>query len=124
VTNRRRRLGDRGEAAVAEWYRARGGTVLERNWRCAEGELDLVVLEGGGDVVVFCEVKTRSGSTFGSPLEAVTPAKARRLRRLAGRWMSEARPPGVTPDRLRVDVAAVRTGPAGAPVVEVVEDAC
>lgn len=107
---------------MAEWYAARGYAVVDRNWRCADGELDLVLSAAGGSLVVFCEVKTRSGSQFGSPFEAVTPAKLRRLRRLAGRWMSEARPSALSPDGLRVDVAAVRVGPGGTLVVEVVED--
>jgi len=128
VPDRRRRLGDKGEAAVAEWYTARGYEVVARNWRCADGELDLV-LSGRSSahpdrgVVVFCEVKTRSGSAFGAPLEAVTPAKQRRLRRLAGRWLAEAKPPGLSAEHVRVDVAAVRPGPGGF-VIDVVEDAC
>lgn len=117
-------VGRSGEEAVAQWYQARGFLVLGRNWRCSEGELDLVLGDRRGALVVFCEVKTRTSSRFGSPLEAVTPAKARRLRRLAGRWMSEARPAGLSPSALRVDVAAVRPGPEGVAVVEVVESAC
>jgi putative endonuclease len=115
-----------GEEAVARWYRARGFEVLARNWRCPSGEIDLVLRDGEGRLVVFCEVKTRLSPVFGSPLEAVTPAKARRLRRLAGRFMAEAGAGlgGRAPARLRVDVAAVRPGARGAPVVEVVEGAC
>lgn len=109
---------------MARWYRARGFEVLCRNWRCSDGEIDLVLRDAGAAVLVFCEVKTRTSSTFGSPWEAVTPAKARRLRRLAGRWMAEARPAGLAPSDMRVDVAAVRPGPGGVEVVEVVEGAC
>lgn len=85
-----------------------------------------MLLGDGGSVVVFCEVKTRSGASFGSPFEAVTGAKLRRLRQLAGRWMADARrsPAAPAPDRLRIDVAGVRVGPGGTLVVEVVEDAC
>jgi putative endonuclease len=61
--------------------------LLDRNWRCPEGELDLVLRDG--PVVVVCEVKTRRDASFGSPLEAVTSAKLRRLRRLAARWLRE-----------------------------------
>lgn len=109
---------------MAEWYEARGYTVLDRNWRCSSGELDLVLAAGHGDAVVFCEVKTRTSSAYGSPLEAVTGAKQRRLRALAGRWLAEAKPGALRPDVLRVDVAAVRVGPGGTLVVDVVEDAC
>lgn len=109
---------------MTEWYLSRGYTVLDRNWRCRSGELDLVVAGDGGATVVFCEVKTRAGSTYGSPFEAVTAAKQRRLRALAGRWLAEARPVALRPDELRIDVAAVRVGPGGTFVVDVVEDAC
>jgi putative endonuclease len=124
ASERRRRIGRRGEEVVADWYRARDFEVVDRNWRCSGGELDLVLVGAAGELVVFCEVKSRTSGAFGSPLEAVTKAKARRLRRLAGRWMAEARPPGLTPRQLRLDVAVVSPGPSGRPVVEVVEGAC
>jgi putative endonuclease len=109
------RLGRHGEDRVARWYGERGHRVVARNWRCAEGELDLVVLTGDG-VVVFCEVKTRSSDRFGSPLEAVDHRRRRRLRAAATRWLGEHRPAGTT--GVRFDVAAVRGGR-----VEVVEGA-
>jgi len=102
-TDPRRGLGTRGEDAVARWYEARGYTVASRNWRVREGELDLVLQRGR--TLVFCEVKTRRGAAFGTPFEAVTFAKQRRLRRLAVRWLSEHR---VRAGELRFDVAAVR----------------
>jgi putative endonuclease len=117
----RSEVGRRGEQAVAGWYGAQGFSVLARNWRCSSGELDLVLLDPGHDVVVFCEVKTRTSSRFGSPLESVTKAKQRRLRALAGRWMAEARPPGLRAQQIRLDLAAVRPGPGGTPVVDVVQ---
>ena len=76
-----------------------------------------------GDVVVFCEVKTRGSTRFGSPLEAVTPGKQRRLRRLATRWLHDQRPAGSHFVRVRFDVAAVTRGPDGALEVAVLEDA-
>ena len=120
----RRGLGRRGEDAVARWYAERGMVVVARNWRCSGGEIDLVLGAPDGSLVVFCEVKTRTGAAFGSPFEAVTAAKRRRLRRLAGRWMAEGRPEGLVPAQLRVDVAAVHAGPGRAWRIEVVEDAC
>lgn len=80
-------LGARGEQLAVDHLVAAGLTVLDRNWRCARGELDVVAREG--DALVFCEVKTRSGTRYGSPLEAVTPVKQARVRQLAGRWLDE-----------------------------------
>lgn len=100
----RAELGRWGEDLAAQHYRARGATVLARNWRCTQGELDLVVREPDG-TLVFCEVKTRSGVGFGEPAEAVGPVKARRLRALACRWLAEGRPVGA--GELRFDVIAI-----------------
>ena len=99
----RRGLGTCGEDAVAHWYEERGYMVASRNWRVREGELDLVLQRG--HTLVFCEVKTRRGDSFGTPFEAVTVTKQRRLRTLAMRWLSEHR---VRAGELRFDVAAVR----------------
>jgi len=114
VTTASRALGISGEDAVAAWYEARGYVVVARNWRCRDGELDLVLQ--AGRVYVFCEVKTRSSDAFGVPAEAVTRAKQARIRRLAARWLEEAAP---KPAReIRFDVAAVLSD-----VVEVIEGA-
>lgn len=80
-------LGTQGEHLAARHLTEAGLEVLERNWSCPDGELDIVARDGA--VLVFCEVKTRSGRGFGSPFEAVTAVKARRLRRLASHWLSE-----------------------------------
>jgi putative endonuclease len=82
-------LGRYGEMVAADHLVASGMTVLARNWRCREGEVDIVALDG--DVLVMCAVKTRRGVGFGTPLDAVTPAKAARLRRLALRWLADQR---------------------------------
>ena len=79
-------LGPRGERIAAAYLAHAGLRVLDRNWRCREGELDIVARDG--DALVFCEVKTRRGVGFGHPVEAVTPAKQRRLRLLAQRWLA------------------------------------
>jgi putative endonuclease len=102
---RRRALGVAGEDLAAAWYAERGYEVVARNWRCRDGELDLIVADGGS--LVFCEVKTRSSLAFGSPLEAVTHAKRQRIRRLAARWLDEH--PRRAPS-LRFDVVAVLDG--------------
>jgi putative endonuclease len=113
MTAARQAYGAFGERLVATWYERRGATVLARNWRCREGELDLVVRDG--KTIVFCEVKTRRTAAWGSGLEAVTSVKQVRLRRLAARWLAES---GVPRSAIRFDVAAV-TGAR----VEVVEGA-
>ncbi|MGQ0520823.1 MAG: YraN family protein [Actinomycetota bacterium] len=102
MTDRRRALGTSGEEAVAAWYVDRGYEVVVRNWRCRDGELDLVVRDGR--MFVFCEVKTRTSLAFGAPVEAVTRAKQERLRRLAARWLTEA---PLRPREIRFDVASV-----------------
>ncbi len=121
VDRRRIDLGARGEELAVAWYTGRGYTVLGRNWRCREGEIDLVVARGRG--VVFCEVKTRRGSAFGMPVEAVTADKQRRLRRLATRWLAEQPSGGRGFADLRFDVACVRLRAGAAPDVEVIEAA-
>lgn len=83
-------LGRRGEQLAAEHLEQQGLAILARNWRCAEGELDIVATDGRS-TVVFCEVKTRSGTGFGVPVEAVTRGKRRRIRRLAFLWMSSTK---------------------------------
>lgn len=78
-----------GEDLAERWYRAAGYEVLGRNWRCAAGELDLVV--GRGGLVVFVEVKARAHDRFGPPAAAVGFDKQRRIRRSAALWL-QARP--------------------------------
>lgn len=96
-------LGRWGEDRVVRWYRRHGFEVLERNWRCSRGELDVIVRRGS--VVVVCEVKTRSSNAFGTPAEAVDWQKQRRIRRLAAQWLSEQGSRGAV--QLRFDVAEV-----------------
>ena len=106
MTQARRALGAGGERAVAEWYEQRGYQVVARNWRCRDGELDLVLRKGR--TLVFCEVKSRSSVAFGAPVEAVTRAKQARLRRLAALWLEEQ--PRARSSELRFDVASVLAG--------------
>ena len=107
---RNRALGRYGERLAERHLVGQGMVVLDRNWRCPDGELDLVLREGR--VLVVCEVKTRSSLEFGTPHEAVTPAKLARLRRLAARWLSEH---DVSLPEVRIDLVAVlrpRRGPS------------
>ena len=114
---RRAALGRAGEDAAGRWYEARGYEVLERNWRRREGEVDLIARNGR--TVVFCEVKTRTSDAFGTGAESVLPAKQRRIRRLAARWLAELTPAsGRALVDLRFDVVSITAGK-----VEVFEDA-
>ena len=101
----RRTLGATGESLAADLYRKLGFTIVDRNWRCSSGELDLVV--ASGNLLVFCEVKTRRSDFFGIPAEAVGYQKQARLRRLAAVWIAENHPGTVD---VRFDVVSVLVG--------------
>ena len=107
----RRALGAYGESLAARHLvDAQGMVLLDRNWRCDEGEIDLLLRDG--PVLVVCEVKTRTSAVCGTPHEAVDAAKLARLRRLAVRWMVDH---GERVPDARVDLVAVlrpRRGPA------------
>lgn len=79
-------LGATGEALAERFLTDRGMSVIDRNWRCRQGEIDLVLRDG--EEIVVCEVKTRRSTSFGQPVEAITRAKLGRLRRLAGAWLA------------------------------------
>ena len=113
TARQRESLGAHGETVAARHLVEQGMVLLDRNWRCDVGEIDLVLRDGR--VLVVCEVKTRRGQGFGSPHEAVTDTKAARLQLLAARWM-EAR--GVRPPEVRIDLVAVLQPRAGAAIVE------
>jgi putative endonuclease len=115
-------LGRRGEEAVALWYARAGYDVVARNWRCRHGEIDLVALDPDG-VVVVCEVKTRSSTAFGSPADAVTATKQRRLRQLAARWLADTRQRGTRMRPVRFDVAGVMENRSGELHIEMLHDA-
>jgi putative endonuclease len=110
-----RGLGSYGERMAVRYLTDRGLEVLDRNWRCDLGEVDIVARDGG--CLVVCEVKTRRSTTFGQPIEAVDHRKLARLRRLAAAWLSECRARGEPLHNItgvRVDVVGVlrpRRGP-------------
>lgn len=106
-------VGRYGERVAASHLVGDGWQVLDRNWRGTRGELDIVALDG--DVVVAVEVKTRRGTGFGHPAEAVTAAKLGRLRRLTGEWLGAH---DVRAASVRIDVLAVVVQKAGAATVE------
>ncbi|GAA1684341.1 hypothetical protein GCM10009792_00270 [Microcella alkalica] len=110
-------LGRTGEQLAVDHLIDEGFEIIARNWRCAAGEIDIVALDAGTTVVV--EVKTRAGLGFGHPLDAITPVKLARLRRLAGAWCAENSPGG----RVRIDAVAVIAGRHGI-AIEHVRQVC
>jgi putative endonuclease len=111
--NAKDELGQSGERVAMEYLERAGLRILDKNWRCADGEIDIVAAER--QVLVVCEVKTRSGNRYGTPLEAITRAKRMRLRRLAARWLSAH---GVLFDEVRIDVVGLVRDRAGNYLVE------
>lgn len=112
--NARGALGRYGEDVAARLLTDAGMSVLERNWRCRAGEIDIVAKDG--DAFVICEVKTRRAGAFEHPMAAVTPVKADRLRRLAELWL--ARHGGPPPGGVRIDLVGVVLPRRGAPLAE------
>ena len=106
-------LGAYGESVAARHLVEQGLVVVDRNWRCEEGEIDLVLRDG--PVLVVCEVKTRSSLRYGTPHEAVTDIKVARLRRLATRWL-EAR--GVAVRDIRIDMVGIVRPRRGASILD------
>jgi putative endonuclease len=116
-----RALGDYGERLACRYLLAQGLTILDRNWRCVRGEIDVVAVDGRE--LVVCEVKTRTTEAYGAPFEAVTWSKQRRLRRLAGLWRDDhtdlAR--GLA---LRIDVISILRPPSGRAHLEHLRAVC
>jgi putative endonuclease len=102
MSDDRQKLGRWGEQLAAQYLESHGYKVLDRNWRCRRGEIDLVAKEG--DVLVFVEVKTRRGRDYGTPEEALTRYKVKRLLELGQRYMLERDLEDV---EWRVDLVAV-----------------
>jgi putative endonuclease len=98
-------VGAYGERLAARYLAESGMQILDRNWRCDQGEIDIVAMDGGCLVVI--EVKTRRSLVFGSPVEAVTAVKASRLRRLAGCWLADHRCLVDSAVDVRIDVVGV-----------------
>ena len=111
----RRQLGEAGERAARRYLLSQGLAILECNYRCSLGEIDIVAREGG--VLVFVEVRTRRGRRFGEAVESITPAKAARLRKLALYYLQH-RVGRELP--CRFDVVAIRMDSSGEKVAELV----
>ena len=106
--NAKDELGRTGEQIAVEYLERAGLRILDRNWRSTDGEVDIVATERR--VLVVCEVKTRSGTGFGTPLEAITRHKQARLRRLAAQWLVAH---GVLFDEVRIDAIGVLRDSSG-----------
>ncbi len=111
-------MGRSGEEAALSAYISKGFGLVARNWRCSIGEIDLVLERGG--LLVFCEVKTRSGSGFGGGYEAVARAKQRKLRQLAELFLAVH---ASSHTRMRFDVASISLARGSRADVHVFEDA-
>ncbi|MGE4428410.1 MAG: YraN family protein [Solirubrobacteraceae bacterium] len=101
-------LGALGEALAADHLTRMGFRIVDRNWRCRYGELDVIAADEAARTVVFVEVKTRTGDGYGGLSYAVTPRKVGRLRRLAGLWLAGQDAHWAA---VRIDVIGVRVGP-------------
>lgn len=110
-------LGKYGEEIAVQHLTVKGFVILERNWRCDLGEID-VVARDGSDLVV-CEVKTRRSEAFGSPAEAVSARKVRRMRSLALRWLDNK---SVNPRSIRFDVVGIVAPLVGPPIITHLRD--
>ncbi|RZS34673.1 putative endonuclease [Herbihabitans rhizosphaerae] len=107
------RLGRKGEELAVRYLESQGLVVLSRNWRCRDGELDVVATDGR--LLLVCEVKTRAGVGFGTPTEAVTADKAARIRRLARQWMAAHHCRGC---EVRCDIVSIVWPPGEKPRLE------
>lgn len=109
-------IGTMGEALACRYLESIGYEILDRNWRTRRGEIDIVARIG--ETTVAIEVKTKRGTRYGAPLEAITYVKARRLRVLLATWLMEHNP---TSKRIRVDGIGITLRPVSEPLLEHVE---
>lgn len=117
VNNSKQVLGKEGERIAEQYLKRKGYKLVERNYRCAAGEVDLIVLDRR--VIVFVEVKTRTGHGFGTPLEAVQPRKQRKMMRAAQFFLSQKK---LHQRDARFDVVGI-SWPGQEPLVEHIENA-
>lgn len=116
---KRRETGILGEKLAREFLEKRGYRVIETNYRCPEGEIDIIARHG--ETLVFIEVRTKSSRRFGSPEESITPIKAERLKTVAAHYGQNH---SHLPALWRIDVVAVEIGRNGqASRIEIIENA-
>lgn len=112
-------LGRTGEDLALEFLVTTGYRIVDRNWRCSLGEIDLIAFDPDTNELAFVEVKTRSSLAFGHPLEGISDAKYRRLRRLAGAWIDHANAMHErVPASIRIDAVSVLIRPDHEPLIE------
>ncbi|WP_316669575.1 YraN family protein [uncultured Propionibacterium sp.] len=104
-------LGRRGEDLAVEHLEQLGWRILDRNWRCSAGEADLIAHDPGDGSVVLVEVKYRTGTGYGFPLEAITRAKRMHLRAVCGAWLREHRESLPAGTRVRIDALGIVKAP-------------
>ena len=107
----RREVGIQGEKIAREFLEKQGYYILETNYRCPEGEVDIISRDA--DCLVFTEVRARRSHTFGTPEESITPTKMARLRNIAARYQQEH---ANLPDQYQIDVIAIAMSPQGKPL--------
>ncbi|MBI5485604.1 MAG: YraN family protein [Deltaproteobacteria bacterium] len=112
--------GELGEEIAVNFLTARGYKILERNFRCKGGEVDIIARDPGDKSLVFIEVKARRGLTYGVPQLAVTPFKQRQISKAALTWLSKNR---LHDTNARFDVVAILLHTDGAHAVEQIKNA-
>lgn len=116
---KRKETGDLGERLAGEFLRERGYTIIEKNYRCAEGEVDIVARQA--DDLVFVEVRTKRSRMFGSPEESITPAKQEKLRTVSAHYRETHED---LPESWRIDVVAIELNRDNRPSrIEVIKNA-
>ncbi|MBU0540065.1 YraN family protein [Patescibacteria group bacterium] len=115
--DQRRKFGNRGEDLAAVFFISKGFEIVERNWNCRAGEIDLICKKRG--VTHFVEVKTRRSLVYGYPEEAITPTKLRHLRRAIEAYLASLRCP---PARYQIDVLAIIAESGKAPEFRYIEN--
>jgi len=116
--NRRQELGEKGEEIAARYLVSRGYRILERRYRVAEGEIDIIACQGKN--LVFVEVKTRASLSCGTPQEAVTPSKQKKIRRVALHYLQGS---GRVYDEIRFDVIGITIDDKGDYRIEHIREA-
>jgi putative endonuclease len=111
-------VGERGESIAEAYLRGRGFTILEKNYRCKTGEVDIVARDG--DTIVFVEVKARRNLAYGPPQLAVTPFKQRQISRTALTWLAHHKKPNAI---ARFDVIAILVPDHEVPLIEHIRNA-
>lgn len=117
----RKDFGQQGEQIALAYLRSQGYSIVTTNWRCREGEIDIVARQESTDTLVLIEVRTRHADSTEAAFESITPRKQKRLRALAYAYLKANR---LDDERVswRVDMIAIAIPPAGQPVIEHLED--